>query len=52
MTSIKAQTVCTRDQGVLTPIKSMNGKAMEFDVFHVHIGHWYRPLPYIESLNL
>jgi hypothetical protein len=37
MTSIKAQIVCTRDQGVLTTIKSMSGKAMEFDVFHVHI---------------
>jgi hypothetical protein len=37
MSSIKAQTVCTRDQGVLTTIKSMNGKATEFDLFHVHI---------------
>jgi hypothetical protein len=36
MTSIKDQTVCTRGQVILTIIL-MNGKGMEFDIFHVHI---------------
>jgi hypothetical protein len=42
-------------QGVLITIISMNAKALEFDVIHVHIVQdmvtdWYWPLPNIESL--
>jgi hypothetical protein len=36
MSSIKDQTVCSRGQVIWTKIL-MNGKGIEFDIFHLHI---------------
>jgi len=53
MTSIKDQRVCNRGQVILTIIL-MNGKGMEFDIFHVHIAQDVRcpvTTPYQVSLK-